>query len=344
MLNLTDFVLSDHENVDANSFASMGADLLKCKILYLIFSDNMLTCSDDNCYSDAESGFPEVSYTPIQSPSPHFRNMSGAVMSTGRKILFQVSDWGVDFPSAWAPELANSWRVANDIYPSVIAFGSYSTIARILNQVVPQTDFAGPGQWLDLDMLEIGNNVFTNYEEQTHFSLWCIIKSPLIIGAALRDNHTTISRASLAILKHPSVISYNQDSLGVAASFRRRWTEAGYEIWAGPLSGERTVAAIINLFDKPQKLTLDLPDIGLQSAGIVKDIWNNVSSNNVLTSYSAMVGPHGTLLLELQGTTAAGLYNSTFASTTGYILTGSSLQKQFNIVVAQPQPITQSTA
>jgi alpha-galactosidase len=193
-------------------------------------------------------------------------------------------------------------------------------------------------------MLEIGNDVFTNYEEQTHFSLWCIIKSPLIIGAALKDNYNTISSASLDILEHPSVISYNQDSLGVAASFRRRWTEAGYELWAGPLSGERTVAAIINLFDKPQNLTLDLPDIGLQSAGVVKDIWNNVSSNNVLTSYSAMVGPHGTLLLELQGTTAAGLYNSTFASTAGYILTGSSLQKQSNIVVAQPQPITQSTA
>jgi alpha-galactosidase len=327
MSSLTDFVSSDHENIDADSFASIGADLLKCKTLYSIFANNTLTCSDDNCYSDASSGFPEVQYTPDESPSPNYSKMSRAVTSTGRKILFQVCDWGVDFPSAWAPKLGNSWRVANDIYPPIITNGAYSTIARILNQVVPQTDFAGPGQWLDLDMMEVGNNVFTTYEEQTHISLWAIIKSPLIIGAALKDNYKTINNVSLGILKNPSVISYNQDSLGVAASFKRRWTKAGYELWAGPLSDGRTVAAVINLFDKPQNLTLDLPDIGLQSAGIVKDIWNNVSSNDVLTSYSAIVAPHGTLLLELQGSTAAGLYNSTFASTTGYVLAGSSLQE-----------------
>jgi alpha-galactosidase len=273
----------------------------------------LLTYSDDNCYSDAASGYPNVQYTPSTSPSPHYVTMSNAVASTGRKILFQICDWGVDFPSAWAPKLGNSWRVTNDI---ILA---YRTIPRILNQVVPQTDFAGPGHWLDLDMLEIGNKIFTIPEEQTHFSLWSIMKSPLVIGAALKDSYTSINAASLAILKNPSVISYNQDSLGVAASFRRRWTEEGYEVWAGPLSGGRTVAAVINLFDEPQTLTLDLPDVGLQSAGVVKDIWNNLSAKKILTSYSALVPPHGTLLLELQGTISAGFYDSIFASTSGYV-------------------------
>jgi alpha-galactosidase len=70
-------------------------------------------------------------------------------------------------------------------------------------------------------MLEVGNSVFTTPEEQTNFSLWAIIKSPLVISAALRDSYTCISDASLAILKNVDVINYNQDSLGVAASFRR---------------------------------------------------------------------------------------------------------------------------
>jgi alpha-galactosidase len=46
----------------------------------------------------------------------------------------------------------------------------------------------------------------------------------------------------------------------------RRWTEGGYEVWEGPLSGGRTVAAVINLLDETQTLTLDLLDVGLQSA------------------------------------------------------------------------------
>ena len=229
--------------------------------------------------------------------------MTNAVLATGRPMIVQICDWGVDFPSAWAPALGNTWRITNDIIPA------YKTVSRILNQAVPQTSFAGPEHWLDLDMLEVGNDVFTNAEEQTHFSLWAIIKSPLVIGAALKDTYTSISAASLAILNNTDVIGYNQDSLGTAASFKRRWTEEGYEVWAGPLSGGRTVVAIINLDDVGRTLTLDLPDVGFQTAGTVADIWNTVSASNVVTSYTGTVAAHGTLLLELGEVTPAGQYS-----------------------------------
>src|SRR5205814_577278 len=120
---------------------------------------------DDNCYSEAATGYPNTDYSPVVSPSSRMANMSKAILSTGRPMLFQICEWGVDFPSTWAPPLGNTWRITNDIIPS------YRTIPRILNQAVPQTSFAGPGHWLDLDMLEVGNNVFTIPEEQTHFSL-----------------------------------------------------------------------------------------------------------------------------------------------------------------------------
>ena len=254
-----------------------------------------------------------MNYAPSVSPQGRYANMSKAVLATGRPMVFQVCDWGVDFPSAWAPALGNSWRISNDIIPA------FQTIARILNQAVPQTSFAGPGQWLDLDMLEVGNNVFTTPEEQTHFSLWAIVKSPLVIGAALKDTYTAISAASLAILKNANVIGYNQDSLGIAASFRRRWTDAGYEIWAGSLSGGRTVVAVINWNNVARSLTLDLPDVGFQTAGTIKDIWNGISSTNVVTSYTGTVQAHGTLLLELSGTTAAGQYAISDAVVSGQV-------------------------
>jgi alpha-galactosidase len=239
--------------------------------------------------------------------------MSSALAATGHPFLFAICEWGVDFPSAWAPALGNTWRVTNDIIPA------WRTIPRILNQVVPQTSYAGPEHWLDLDMLEVGNDVFTIPEEQTHYSLWAITKSPLIIGAALADAYTSISPASLAVLLNAEVISYNQDSLGVAASFRRRWTDE-YEVWAGPLSGGRTIVAVINLQDFETTLTLDLPDVGLQKAGTLKDIWNGVAKTNVLTSYSVSVQAHGTLLLELGTTIASGIYSVSDATVAGYVI------------------------
>ncbi|KAI6714742.1 hypothetical protein JHW43_002710, partial [Diplocarpon mali] len=267
--------------------------------------------TDDNCYSEASSGYPVTDYAPVVSAAGRYANMSAALASTNRPMLFQICNWGVDFPSAWAPELSHSWRITNDIIPA------YRTIPRILNQAVPQTSFAGPGRWLDLDMLEVGNGFFTIPEEQTQFSTWAIIKSPLIIGAALKDAYRTISADSLAILMNADVIGYNQDALGVAASFRRRWTEDGYELWAGPLTGGRTVVALVNLKNEARRLTFDLADAGMQSAGSVKDIWNKVSAVNVLTSYTASVGAHGTILLELASTTPAGFYSALDALVSG---------------------------
>ena len=105
----------------------------------------------------------------------------------------------------------------------------------------------------------------------------------------------------------------------MAASFVRRFTSAGYEIWSGPLSGSRTVVAVINLSNVATSLTLNLPDVGLQKAASVKNIWNAATSTNVLTSYTGSVAAHGTMLLELSGTTVAGKYVVADAVTSGYV-------------------------
>lgn len=80
-----------------------------------------------------------------------------------------------------------------------------------------------PGRGLsffnDFDMLEVGNNADSegNYappmtirEWQTHFSLWAIFKSPLVLGADIRN----MSAEAFAIITNPEVIAVNQDSLG----------------------------------------------------------------------------------------------------------------------------------
>ncbi|RAL11768.1 alpha-galactosidase D [Aspergillus homomorphus CBS 101889] len=283
----------NHEEQDAATFASWKIDSLKY----------------DNCYADAATNFPNVNYAPSTSPSSRYAIMSKALAKQNRTVLFQICDWGVDFPALWAPSLGHSWRIGNDIIPA------WRTIFRIINQAAPQTDFAGPGQWPDLDMLEVGNGIFSIPEEQTHFSLWAILKSPLTIGAALKDETTAISDASLAILKQKDVIAFNQDALGKSASLRRRWTEEGYEVWSGPLSGGRTVAALVNWRNESRELTLDLADIGFQHAGTVKNIWEGSVAQNVRTSYTATVAGHGTMLLELHDTTASGEYAAEIFST-----------------------------
>jgi alpha-galactosidase len=68
------------------------------------------------------------------------------------------------------------------------------------------------------------------------------------------------------------------------------------------------VVAVINLNNVARQLTLDLPDVGLQTAATVKSVWDGITTNNVVTSYTASVKAHGIMLLELSGTTVAGHY------------------------------------
>src|SRR5260370_1765467 len=47
--------------------------------------------------------------------------------------------------------------------------------------------FAGPGQWNDPDMLEVGNGGMDRDEYRTHMALWAILAAPLLAGNDLRN-------------------------------------------------------------------------------------------------------------------------------------------------------------
>jgi hypothetical protein len=66
------------------------------------------------------------------------------------------------------------------------------------------------------DMLEIGNGALTLAEQRSHFALWALLKSPLIIGSDVR----ALPADSLAILQNEHLIEVNQDDLGIQGTLR----------------------------------------------------------------------------------------------------------------------------
>ena len=44
-------------------------------------------------------------------------------------------------------------------------------------------NYTGPYGFGDMDMLEVGHSGLTLPEQRTHFNLWALSKSPLLIGA-----------------------------------------------------------------------------------------------------------------------------------------------------------------
>jgi len=231
-----------YEQIDAKTYVKWGVDYLKY--------DN---CHDNN--TDPETRYPR---------------MSQALNETGASILFSMCEWGIDDPATWAPKLANSWRTTQDINDQ------WETMMRNIRQNDIWSTYSGPGQWNDADMLEVGNGGMSNDEYRTHFSLWSLVKSPLILG----NNLKTITQSTLEILTNTEIIAINQDSLGVQGNLLVANYAYQYEIWGGPLSNNEYVACIVNIALNPQRIAVNFTEIGFGSGGVnlyLRDLWAHKS-------------------------------------------------------------------
>jgi len=158
---------------------------------------------------------------------------------------------------------------------------------------------AGPGQFNDPDMLEVGNGRLTYDEQVSHFSLWCLVKSPLILGNDL----STMTAQTLSVLTNDEAIAVNQDPLAKQGHFIRASNNNATEIWAGPLKDGSYAVVMINLHDSQSfDIITQWSDIGLPDdrKATVRDLWKHQDIGVFTGSYSAkQVQPHASIMLRI---------------------------------------------
>jgi hypothetical protein len=107
--------------------------------------------------------------------------IKAAIDNTGRTdISYNICRWQV--PGSWVTTTANSWRISEDINTT------WNSVQYVIDKNTYLAPFASAGHFNDMDMLEVGRGM-THEEDKSHFSMWCILSSPLVLG----NNLTTIS-------------------------------------------------------------------------------------------------------------------------------------------------------
>lgn len=173
----------DHEFVDAQTFAEWEIDFLKY----------------DYCFH------------PTSIPGHVlYKRMAAALANCGRDILFSACSWGADETKTWIKQTgANMWRTTGDINDSWRSIKDLSMVAGDAIQ------YGSINCFPDMDMLVTGMGGKGNVgfagcsaeEYRTHFSLWALLGSPLMIGCDIRS----MDEATRETLMNQEVIAINQD-------------------------------------------------------------------------------------------------------------------------------------
>ncbi len=264
----------EYEFEDAGTFAEWGVDFLKY----------------DYCFKPAfEKG--ELLY----------RRMGLALANCGRDILFSACSWGNDDTKSWIKTTgAHMWRSTHDV------MDSWESVRMRAKEQFDLQKYNGRGCFNDMDMLVVGMNgkgnvgltpgTFVQY--RTHFALWALLGSPLMIGCDIRSADSGI----IDLLKNPGVIAINQDE-----AYCQPFLIGGFRNFAVGVDEDRFCFArflgngdiaigMFNLSDEPGNLFFHLSELGLSRICGRKLVMTEVFSGEVSESragqYTALIDKH----------------------------------------------------
>ena len=263
-----------YERQDARKFAEWGVDLLKYDFGYVAPGTNA----------------PEL-----------FRRMGQALRESGREILFSGC-LGRTSVTEWMRSTgASMWRLSGDITDQ------WSSIVNVAKNAMTVAPFYGPGGWNDPDMMVIGLDGegwasgvgwmkeedvckgCTDNEYSAHFSLWCMLAAPLLMGHDVRKTRPELA----TILQNAELIAINQDELGIQG-YTLPPMSNGDTILAKPLKNGDIAFCLLNEGDSPKKMILSWQYCGWEMTDRVRlrDVVNHTDMGEYVHGMYALVEPH----------------------------------------------------
>jgi len=231
------------------------------------------------------------------------RMLSFALAKTGRPIVLSLSPGAA--PIEKVDEMrryAQMWRISDDIWDLWHSTVDYPQgLADQFPRVAKWAAYSETGHWPDADMLPLGylgpapgwgrprTSSLTHDEQRTLMTLWCIFRSPLMVGGDLPSNDAWTT----SLLTNPEVISVDQHS----TSARAVSTTDQAVVWVSrSTSANLQYVAIFNLSDRTSRLQYSGKDLGLDGVSFkLRDLWERRDLGTA-DAVAVTVPPHGVAL------------------------------------------------
>lgn len=220
-----------------------------------------------------------------------------------KPITYSICEWGTAKPWDWGSKAGNMWRTTHDILPN------WRSIMIIYNFTLKHYQYASPGHWNDPDMLEVGNGKLTEDENRSHFSLWCMMASPLMLGNDIREfvnenGEPDKENTTLKIVTNKHLIAVDQDPLGKPAKRFRK--SGGIDIIARPLANGDAAVCFLNCKSSSNGIRFNLSDLAddeylnfpAASSYELHNLWSDERTSG--TSVSATMPKHGVMVYRIK--------------------------------------------
>jgi alpha-galactosidase len=223
-----------------------------------------------------------------------------AIARCGRSIVLSLSCGPLDLAHAdHVRAHAEMWRMTGDFWDS------WHDLVGMFDFCDEWSAHVGNGHWPDADMLPVGELAlrsdehgvgrrwtrFTHDEQLTMLTLWCIFRSPLMVGCNLPANDAW----TLDLLTNDEVLEIHRASHSCRQAFRRGTTIA----WIA--DGDRDgvyYLALFNLGFEGTRVAIRPCDIGLPETMRLRDLWAHEELGLVTRSFAVDIPSHGVRLFK----------------------------------------------
>ena len=260
-------------------YAQWGVDFIKCDDI-----------CDSYLYRDVQTSAGPVPFSGWEET----RMLHRAIEKCGRPIVLSLSPGPAHIDRAWEYcKYANMWRITDDFWDE------WSLLKNMFARCELWQDHVKKGCYPDCDMLPLGRigrgfgaereTNLTREEQKTMMTLWSMFRSPLMIGAKLAG----MDEWTLSLLTNREILEMTQESSRGTQIVRNQ----SLAVWKSEDKNTKVLrAALFNLSDKEQEISVSLEELEEGSAEREADLWElweRKQSRTIAGRICASVPAHG---------------------------------------------------
>lgn len=225
-----------------------------------------------------------------------------AIANSGRSIVLSLSPGPARVDQKdFLLENANMWRMTDDFWDK------WDLLYGMFERCKAWEGIGCKDHWPDCDMLPIGHlcvctdedgqkghyTHFTQDEQKVMMTLWCIFRSPLMIGAEMRDN----DEFTLSLLTNEKLLNMHKHG----RKAKEISNKDDMVIWKSQTKDGKVYVAVFNIGKKENSAKLKFKDLDLDKKEeySATDIWENVRYT-IKDKKEITLKPHSVVCYEIE--------------------------------------------